>query len=275
MMCAATLLALLLLLHAPLSVGQCNIRREVFGPNTTFALSDEPYIITNLTTSNKAPTAISPGQWSPVDTSMEATTLREKSSKDYLMRFHSDSLVSLTSSNSYSHGSCQMTLGQYITEHVESTSSTCITSSSGSICERSNQPTSSNETFYLFGNNYNGVFAEIESLYHIKGCPFCKKAGMPTFGIGGMGSGVNFHFHGPGFQEVIHGSKRWFLVRPGVDPSSYNHHPNKTVSEWLREDYNDVIAARGDDDFIYDCVIGVNEALYFPKNYMVSHTSQP
>ena len=28
-----------------------------------------------------------------------------------------------------------------------------------------------------------------------------------SFGIAGAGTGVPFHFHGPGFAEVIHGSK--------------------------------------------------------------------
>ena len=44
-----------------------------------------------------------------------------------------------------------------------------------------------------------------------------------------VGTGVPFHFHGPGFAEVIHGAKRWFLYpfeeRPEFDP-------DRTTLEW-------------------------------------------
>ena len=35
--------------------------------------------------------------------------------------------------------------------------------------------------------------------------------------LGGYLSGVAFHFHGPGFSEVIHGSKQWFLFPPNQE----------------------------------------------------------
>lgn len=44
----------------------------------------------------------------------------------------------------------------------------------------------------------------------------CKKAAAVAIGIGGLYSGVPFHMHGPGFSEVLHGSKRWFLASPEV-----------------------------------------------------------
>lgn len=34
-----------------------------------------------------------------------------------------------------------------------------------------------------------------------------KKKTFLGFGIAGAGTGVPFHFHGPGFAEVIHGHK--------------------------------------------------------------------
>ncbi|XP_051825109.1 jmjC domain-containing protein 8 isoform X2 [Antechinus flavipes] len=50
----------------------------------------------------------------------------------------------------------------------------------------------------------------------------------------GVGSGVPFHWHGPGYSEVIFGRKRWFLYPPEKRP---DFHPNKTTLSWLRDTY--------------------------------------
>ncbi|KAL4675633.1 hypothetical protein H8959_009778 [Pygathrix nigripes] len=50
----------------------------------------------------------------------------------------------------------------------------------------------------------------------------------------GAGSGVPFHWHGPGYSEVIYGRKRWFLYPPEKTPE---FHPNKTTLAWLRDTY--------------------------------------
>ena len=42
-----------------------------------------------------------------------------------------------------------------------------------------------------------------------------------SFGIGNIGSGVQWHLHGPGFSETIHGRKHWVLYPPENRPS-YN-----------------------------------------------------
>ena len=257
------LLALLtVLLHTRLLRCQCNIRREALTPATTFALLDEPYVIVR-----------DPNSYKTTD-----HLLREKSDRKHLLEHYGESTVTLTSSNSFAHGSHRMTLERYILDHVDGLAavnsySSCIAtatdmhgSCSGANASSNHRRVSSNESLYLFGNNYNGVFADLESIYSIEECSFCKKAGMPTIGIGGRGSGVNFHYHGPGFQEVIHGSKRWFLVKPGTDPSYYHYHPNKSVSEWVTIDYSEVGLPEGQS--IYDCVLQQNELLYFPRNYM-------
>ncbi|NXT72758.1 JMJD8 protein, partial [Chaetops frenatus] len=55
-----------------------------------------------------------------------------------------------------------------------------------------------------------------------------------SFGIAGSGSGVPFHWHGPGFSEVIFGRKRWFLYPPDKTP---HFHPNETTLAWLQHTY--------------------------------------
>ena len=51
-----------------------------------------------------------------------------------------------------------------------------------------------------------------------------------SFGVAGPGSGVPFHFHGPGWAEAVYGRKRWFLAPPDSPP---DFHPNKTTLQWL------------------------------------------
>lgn len=43
---------------------------------------------------------------------------------------------------------------------------------------------------------------------------YARNAYYNQFGIGGRGSGVPFHLHGEGWNEVLHGSKRFFLHPP-------------------------------------------------------------
>ncbi|KFV84052.1 JmjC domain-containing protein 8, partial [Struthio camelus australis] len=50
----------------------------------------------------------------------------------------------------------------------------------------------------------------------------------------GSGSGVPFHWHGPGYSEVIFGRKRWFLYPPDKTP---HFHPNETTLAWLHHTY--------------------------------------
>lgn len=39
-----------------------------------------------------------------------------------------------------------------------------------------------------------------------------------SFGVGNVGSGVQWHLHGPGFSETIHGRKHWVLYPPDERP---------------------------------------------------------
>ncbi|XP_058893294.1 jmjC domain-containing protein 8 isoform X5 [Kogia breviceps] len=76
----------------------------------------------------------------------------------------------------------------------------------------------------------------------------------------GAGSGVPFHWHGPGFSEVIYGRKRWFLYPPAKTPE---FHPNKTTLAWLRDTYPALaLSARP-----LECTIHAGEVLYFPDRW--------
>lgn len=144
--------------------------------------------------------------------------LREIGSKFNLLTNHGDSLVTLTSSNTYSDGLFSMTLSDYI----------------HSFSSRSQQL--ANESLYLFGNNYEGIWSTMREAYVIPPCRGCDIAGAATIGLGGQLSGVSWHFHGPGFSEAIIGRKMWFLYPPEVK-SPPGHHPNRSVQQWYSDIY--------------------------------------
>lgn len=160
---------------------------------------------------------------------------------------YGDQPVVLSSSNTYSHDKLEMTLRDYINtmnDHIIS---------------------KSNETFYLFGNNNGGLWRDLEKLYEHPPYVHSKVAGAVTFGIGGVNSGVSFHMHGPGFSEVIHGSKRFFLYPPDIDISGI-FDPDMSQSEWVSRTYP---SSKSDESRpLYECIIYPGEILYFPDKWM-------
>ena len=97
-----------------------------------------------------------------------------------------DTVVRLTSSNSYSQGFKTMTLREYVNYTTS--------------MYDANDVNLSNETFYLFGGNFGQVFDDLHSSYVLPPCQKigCEVAGAYSFGIAGSYTGVGFHVHGPG-----------------------------------------------------------------------------
>jgi len=155
--------------------------------------------------------------------------------------------VSLSSANTYSHELKKMSLAEYL--HFDVLNSTKL----------------SNESFYLFGNNYGGLWDEIVHDYVHPPCRHCKSAGIATIGAGLEYSGVLFHYHGPCFSEVIIGRKRWFLY-----PYSHNFiaksMQNITMKEWFDIFYPSQI--NYNTSGLYECVIEPGELLYFPDKWL-------
>ena len=140
-------------------------------------------------------------------------------SRDNLLENFGATEVVLSSSNTYSHGKFISTLEEYITTSVDASSQFA------------------NETFYLFGNNYDGIFNELSNIYLNPPCYYCDIAGVKTLGIGGHASGVSFHLHGPGFSEAIIGRKRWFLFPPSMTKYVSSFNPNMTMAQWVDHIY--------------------------------------
>ena len=59
-----------------------------------------------------------------------------------------------------------------------------------------------NETFYWFGDNNHTEFAELFDAYHPPKYSIPDTSPAYSFGVAGPGTGVPFHWHGPGFAEV-------------------------------------------------------------------------
>ena len=93
------------------------------------------------------------------------------------------------------------------------------------------------ETFYFFGDNDIEEWSDILDEYQLPPLKLPLHTHALSFGLAGPGTGVPFHFHGPGFAETLYGRKRWFLTHPDVKPE---FHPNKTTLQWFMEDYERV-----------------------------------
>ncbi|XP_041133014.1 jmjC domain-containing protein 8 isoform X3 [Polyodon spathula] len=116
------------------------------------------------------------------------------------------------------------------------------------------------DTLYFFGDNN---FTEWRSLFQNYFPPpytLPGTSGAYSFGIAGPGTGVPFHWHGPGYSEVIYGRKRWFLYPPEKVP---NFHPNKTTLSWVVDTY----PALNQEDRPIECTIHPGEVLFFPDRW--------
>ncbi|XP_034807407.1 jmjC domain-containing protein 8 isoform X4 [Pan paniscus] len=139
-------------------------------------------------------------------------------SRERLLASFGDRVVRLSTANTYSYHKVDLPFQEYVEQLLHPQDPTSL----------------GNDTLYFFGDNN---FTEWASLFrHYSPPPFGLLGTAPaySFGIAGAGSGVPFHWHGPGYSEVIYGRKRWFLYPPEKTPE---FHPNKTTLAWLRDTY--------------------------------------
>jgi|TARA_B110000091_G_scaffold207395_1_gene245524 ribosomal protein L16 Arg81 hydroxylase len=118
-----------------------------------------------------------------------------------------------------------------------------------------------NETWYLFGDNYGEEWTPL--LNRMEHNRYAGSENTLSFGIGGKGSGVPFHFHGGGFSEVFHGRKRWFLTAHEHAPK---FNPDHSMLQWVQTEYWQLYE-QGLLDPVYECTIGPGEMLYFPSQW--------
>lgn len=120
--------------------------------------------------------------------------------------------------------------------------------------------TPANETFYFFGDNDVDEWSDLFDEYKKPPYEIPLHMSALSFGLAGPGTGVPFHFHGPGFAETFYGRKRWFLTAPDVKPE---FHPNKTTLQWFFDDYPRVKQQMD----ILECTLRPGEVIYFPDKW--------
>lgn len=212
----------------------------------------------------------------------EATmgVLSELTSMEHLRTHYGDTTVLLSSSNAYSHGRLESTLVIYLNT---------ILSLSKFHSDAIKATLPADQVYYLFGGNYDGVWKEIIRSYKVRYCgDVCEIAGAKTPGIGGENSGVAFHYHGPGFAEVLHGSKEWFFYPPFARDliDRVGNANNMTTFHWkscilplLRNHISEseacylpveITTAEKESLLasLQECTIFPNELIFFPSNWM-------
>ncbi|KAL7510264.1 hypothetical protein ACHAXN_007252 [Cyclotella atomus] len=128
-------------------------------------------------------------------------------------QFSSDFTFTLTGSDSLSSHRRSIPLSQYLQE---------TTSPGETLPDQLG-----NETWYLFGETFTPEWSQFLMNYELPSCHACTELHRHqslvalSFGVGNIGSGVQWHLHGPGFSETIHGRKHWVLYPPQFRPE-YN-----------------------------------------------------
>ena len=178
--------------------------------------------------------------------------LREAVERDSLLAEYGDMIVSLGTAESYTgRTSLQVPFRRYINEM---------------ITQPQTLESLGNETYYLFGSAQGKRFPELLKAYRLPPFDAAVQEGQYStlsFGLAGKNSGVPFHGHGPGWSEVLHGRKRWFLY-PRDDartPSEIVHFdPDASQLQWLSSVYPTLQPS----DRPIQCTIKPGEILYFP-----------
>ncbi|KNC53137.1 JmjC domain-containing protein 8 [Thecamonas trahens ATCC 50062] len=167
--------------------------------------------------------------------------------REALLASMGNAMVTLSSSNTHSYTKVRGMLADYVTEEMPKAGST----------------SDAEDSFYLFGDHTAEWYGFIDEHYTMPAVAASAPIVSPSFGIGGDGSGVAFHTHGPAFAHVVHGRKRWFLSPPDIQP---DFDPSVTTSAWLAsERYTASTRAAG--SAWIDCTLGPREMLFIPSGW--------
>ncbi|RHY28928.1 hypothetical protein DYB32_007405 [Aphanomyces invadans] len=230
--------------------GACSIRIEVDLSCEAFVstyLGVEPVII--------RPSSAASGLWNAAFT--------EASSRHTMETAHGDLTVKMSTANSYTGRDwTEMRVATYMTTQLHD----------------ADMAKMGNETFYLFGSTRGPGWNAFLSMYspptHVypsesfahASCDaralqrHTKTSTSLSFGMAGRGSGVPFHFHGPGFLQQIHGRKRWFLYPPRTTP---DFHPDESTLHWVHTVYPTMRSPP-----THECVLEPRDVIYFPHEWM-------
>lgn len=161
---------------------------------------------------------------------------RAMTAKEELLDGWGDTVVTLSSANTYSYDKRDVLLRSYI-----------------SNLQPQREEASGAETWYLFGDHNLTTWGRFLAHYEQHGRPFYAQRGDAvslSFGISSAGTGVPFHVHGPAFSETVWGRKRWLLYAPAEKPA---FDPDESTLLWTRRASAPL-----------DCTVAAGEAIYIP-----------
>uniref|UniRef100_A0A0K0EFX4 JmjC domain-containing protein n=1 Tax=Strongyloides stercoralis TaxID=6248 RepID=A0A0K0EFX4_STRER len=169
---------------------------------------------------------------------------RKNCEREEIVKNWGDKPVVLNSANTYSYTRKETTFGDYINR----------------LLKAQNIGTLGNETFILFGDIDQRIWKPLLDTYNLPLWSLPNYEPALSFGIAGVGTGVPFHFHGPGFAEVVHGTKRWFL-QPFEKRPTFN--PDQSTLQW----YYTIYPILKDEDKPLECLMKPGEIIYFPDKW--------
>ncbi|XP_043955685.1 jmjC domain-containing protein 8 [Gambusia affinis] len=172
------------------------------------------------------------------------TRFRVLCSRSGLLQEYGSLTIRLSTANTHSYRKVDVTFQDYVDQLLRPQDVAALGS----------------ETLYFFGDNNLTEWQNLLDRYRAPPYFLPGHSAAYSFGIAGPGTGVPFHWHGPGFSEVIYGRKRWFLYPPDLEP---RFHPNRTTLSWLTDTYPDLPEAEAP----LECTIRPGEVLYFPDRW--------
>ncbi|CAF1157080.1 unnamed protein product [Rotaria sordida] len=162
---------------------------------------------------------------------------------DSILHRYGNKYITVTTANTYSYQKEYIKLNDYINLQKKLSKTTQW----------------GNETLYWFGDDLLNDQKWLNEILQYYKSPSYSVGDFIhpslSFGIGGQGTGVPFHFHGPGFQQIIFGRKRWYLSleKPLFDP-------NETTIQWSIEK-----RFTYKQPFIYECTLYPGDIIFFPN----------
>ncbi|KAL7581201.1 hypothetical protein ACA910_005986 [Epithemia clementina (nom. ined.)] len=183
----------------------------------------------------------------PSKASTRNADFRKRTAYDQILdQFPHNFTVTLSSSNALSEHRRETTLRQYIHKTVSMAVTTPDQNSS--------------ENWYLFGHTYSEEWQALTRHYELPPCQTCREDLCAlSFGIGNRGSGVQWHVHGPGFSEALHGRKHWLLYPPEQKPEKF--HKDQSSRQWMEFVYPQV------DPKPFECTLNPGDLIYFPDEW--------
>ncbi|XP_056661722.1 jmjC domain-containing protein 8 isoform X4 [Monodelphis domestica] len=117
-------------------------------------------------------------------------------SKEKLLAEFGGFRIRLSTANTYSYQKVDLSFQEYVEQLLQPQDPNSL----------------GNDTLYFFGDNNFTEWGRLFQYYSPPPFHLLGTTAAYSFGIAGAGSGVPFHWHGPGYSEVIFGRKKRGLI---------------------------------------------------------------